>query len=180
MDIKTFLTKERIIWHDRFVPSMIAAVAVLIITFILQFSGFDIVLLTSISASLVILTSQKLHHLTILGTAIYSYILASVVGFSFLLLKQSISLSIITTSFITIITISILIYMFDIVHPPSVGIALGIIYYSGSVFNLIFTLVITLIMFIIVKIIMYLYYDHLKIKFLHHEFLIWKKKFLRK
>lgn len=180
MDIKTILTKERMIWHDRFVPSMIAAVAVLIITLILQFSGFDIVLLTSISASLVILTSQKLHHLTILGTAIYSYILASVVGFSFVFLKQSISLSITTTSFMTIIVISILIYMFDIVHPPSVGIALGIVYYSGSTFNLLFTLFITLIMFIFVKVIMYIYSEDLKIKFFHHEFMIWEKKFLRK
>tara|TARA_Y100000310_G_C20390163_1_gene672354 strand:+ start:241 stop:783 length:543 start_codon:yes stop_codon:yes gene_type:complete len=179
MNWKQLIKKEREVWHDRFIPSLIAAGAVLIITFILQLSGFDIVLLTSISASIVILTSKEWHRLTVAGTTIYAYIVATVIGFIFLTIEQNFNLSVVVISFLTICTITLAIYMLNIFHPPAVGIALGIVLYKGTALSLVLVLVITILMFIIVKFFMYMYYKHLKFSQFHHEFLIWEKKWFK-
>ena len=70
MNIFQIFNKEKEVWHERFIPSIVAATGVLIITLIMQMKGFDIVLLTSISASLVILTNKQKHQLTVIGTTI--------------------------------------------------------------------------------------------------------------
>ena len=148
-----FVEHERQIWHDRFFPSLIAALAVLIITLVLQRSGFDIVLLTSIASSIVILTNKYKNRLTMLGTAIYSYIIAAVVGFIFLSIERFFNLSIVPISFLTIVTITLLIYLLDVFHPPAVGIALGIVVYQGTAINLLLILAVTFLVFFVIKII---------------------------
>ena len=84
MTVKSFLKKEKRVWHERFVPSFITAIAVASIALFLKFRGSNIVLVTSLAASLIILTHKFRHKLTILGTVFYSYFLAAVVGFIFL------------------------------------------------------------------------------------------------
>jgi hypothetical protein len=179
MSFHDLIQKERAVWHDRFIPSMIAAFAVFVITLVLQFSGFDIVLLTSISASIVILTSEKWHRLTVLGTSFYAYLLGYMVGFLFRWVNMQFQPSLAVLSFLTISTITLLIYMVNVFHPPAVGIALGIVLYQGSMANLLFILLVTIVLFIIVKGFMYFYYEHLKWKKFHREFMVWEKKLFK-
>jgi hypothetical protein len=179
MDWRLFVRKEEEIWHERFFPSLIAAGAVFLITLILQIGGFDIVLLTSISASIVILTSQAWHKLTVLGTTFYAYFLAIVTGFFFKYIHVTFELNLATISFLTICTVTLAIYLLNIFHPPAVGIALGIVLYAGSVNTLVSILSFTFAVFILVKGAMYTYYHHLKWKHFHHEFLTWNKKLFK-
>jgi len=179
MTLKQIIKKERKVWHDRFIPSMVAAGVVLIMTLLFQWSGFDIVLLTSISASIVILTSKEKHRLTVAGTAIYSYLVAAIIGFIFLAVQQKWQLDISILAFITISLIVLAMYMLNIFHPPAVGIALGIILYSGPINILLLILVFTFAMFVLVKVIMYAYYKGLVLKEFHHEFLVWDKKLFK-
>lgn len=180
MDIHKFIQKEREIWHDRFVPSIIAAIAVLIITIVLQKSGFDIVLLTTIASSIVILTNQHIHKLTVIGTTIYAYIVATLVGLLFIYLRERFVLSTPAVSFLTITTITLVIYLFNVFHPPAVGIALGIVLYKGTLVSLLFILSITIVLFVVLKMVMYMYYEHLHLAKFQNEFLIWKRRIFTK
>ncbi len=180
MNWRGLINKEEEIWHERFIPSLVAGGTIFLITLLLEHRGFDIVLLTSISASLVILTSQYQHRLTVLGTAIYSYLVAAFVGFTLRWVLIHYQLGLAMVSFLAIVSITLIIYLLNIVHPPAVGIALGIVLYQGEMSNLLIIFGLTFLMFFVVKFVMYFYSSKLVISKFHHEFLIWEKKLFRK
>ncbi|MCK4589998.1 MAG: hypothetical protein KAT77_06140 [Nanoarchaeota archaeon] len=170
MNFKQFIKKERQLWHDRFFPGILAALAIAILAFFFEFSGHDIVLLTSIAASIAIITHKHPHKLVILGTTYYSYFLAIVIGFILFFIKQKFIISLPILIFIGVLGSLLIIYALNFFHPPAIGITVGIIIYGKSIFNLFIILALTLLLFFLLKILMYFYYNHLDIRKFKQEF----------
>ena len=58
MSLQRFINKERLIWHKRFIPSLIAGIAVGIITFFFEMTASNIVMFASLGASAAIITIE--------------------------------------------------------------------------------------------------------------------------
>lgn len=170
MNFRQFLKKERQLWHKRFFPGLLAALAISILTFFLEFTGYDIVLLTSIAASIAIITHKHPQKLVLLGTTYYSYFLAILIGFILFFVRNTTSISLAPLIFIGVLASLLTIYIFNYFHPPAIGITVGIIIYEKTVTNLIIILVLTLILFFLLKILLYFYYHHLHVRNFKQEF----------
>ncbi len=151
MDFHKWLKRRRTIWHERFIPSLIAGLAVAILTFFFSMTTSNLVLFSCLGASAAILTHYKVNKINILSTVILSYFLALIVSSltSALSVLFNFSLNIEVMIAVTLTTMGL--YLFDIFHPPSVASSIAFLTYA-------------------------FYYERLEMKKFHHEFLMFSKK----
>tara|TARA_Y100000310_G_C20664169_1_gene806521 strand:+ start:207 stop:770 length:564 start_codon:yes stop_codon:yes gene_type:complete len=172
-----FFKKERAVWHKRFVPSLIAGIAVAIITLFFEMTASNIVMFASLGASAAIITQKYVHKLTILRTVIESYLIALVVSLVvlFLLHQFSFSFSIAVLLAVTLVTLAI--YLGDAFHPPAISAALSFILLDGNVWDTLLIFFSVIVLLIIVKLLTYIfYYEHLELNKFHHEFKKFEKE----
>jgi hypothetical protein len=172
MDFKKLVSKERQIWHRRLVPSIIAGVAVAIITLFFKFTASNIVLFSSLGASAAILTHDRIHRMNILRTVISSYFLALIISMIITWISNYFNL-ILPLQVLFVVTFSLLsLYMFNIFHPPAVAASLAFLIFEGTLIERSWIFMSVVILLIIIKVLTYMFYsDKLDLKkFLHLEF----------
>ncbi len=166
MSLINFLKKERTVWHKRFIPSLIAGIAVAIITFFFKMTASNIVMFASLGASAAILTHKQVHKLTILRTTIISYLIALIVS----LIVSFLPISFPIAALIVVTTTILGLYLFDVFHPPAISAALAFIMMKGGVWEDLVIFLAVIILLIIVKILAYMfYYEHLNLKRIFQE-----------
>jgi len=166
MSLIDYLKRERTIWHKRFVPSLIAGIAVAIITFFFEMTASNIVMFASLGASAAILTHKHINKLTILRTTIISYLIALII--SLIVSYFPISFPIAALIVVTITTIGL--YLFNVFHPPAISAALAFIMINGGVWEDVVIFIAVIILLIIVKVLTYaFYYENLEMKKLFQE-----------
>ena len=167
MSLIDYLKKERTIWHRRFIPSLIAGIAVAIITFFFEMTASNIVMFASLGASAAILTHKQIHKLTILRTMIFSYLIALII--SLIVSHLPVSFPVAALIVVTITTISL--YLFDVFHPPAISAALAFIMINGGIWEDVAIFIAVIILLIIVKLLTYaFYYENLEMKKFFKEF----------
>ncbi len=167
MNIKKIFKKERKIWHEHFIPGVLAGVLVALISEFFKMSGSNIALFASIGASAVILTHEYRHHLTMLRTIIGSYILAGLVGIGLLHVEIAHPVRI----GLAIIAITMILYSVNLFHPPAISAGLAILLYDRELLSLVYVLLVTLAAFIILRFFIYVFRHRLEVKEFMHEFL---------
>lgn len=170
MKWKSFIKKERRIWHRHFLPSFVAAALVAVISVILEFTLSNIILFASVGASAFILTNSKSHHLTKIHTATKAYVISGIVSLIIFLINQLLYLHLGINVFLSILVVGMALYLTDSVHPPAISASLAFIMLNkpaGSLL-LIFALVIALLIF--VRFITYTLSQDLKVKKFMKEF----------
>lgn len=172
MFITKFLTKERKIWHRRFGPSLIAGIAVAIITFFFEMTASNIVMFASLGASAAILTHKYIHKLTILRTVILAYFIGLIVSLGTVYITQSINLTFSMTALIVVTLTTLCLYLFDVFHPPAVSAALAFIMMeNGGLREDLAIFFSVIILLILIKVLTYIfYYENLEMHKLKQEF----------
>ena len=158
MSIKDLLKEERTIWHKRFIPSLIAGVAVAIITFFFDMTASNIVMFASLGASAAILTHKYVHKLTILRTVIVAYVLALVVSIIVIYVGSYFNLSFSILALIAITLAVLLMYLFDVFHPPAASATLSFIMIDGGIKEDLIIFFAVIILLIIIKVLTYVFY----------------------
>ncbi len=158
--------KEREVWHDHFVPGVVAGVVLAVITAFFRLTGSNVALFASIGASAVILTHKYRHKLTVLRTVLLSYILSGLVSVGIAQLPSPVSVKV----FLAIFLVTMLLYSVDVFHPPAVSASLAVILYNRPLIELLYVLLVTLAMFVTVRYIIYVYHEHLTPKEFFKEF----------
>lgn len=166
MDIKQLVKRERIIWHQHFIPGLLAGFMVALISIFFRLSGANIALFASIGSSAVILTHKYRHHLTMLRTVLGSYLIAGLTSIALMHLPLQRALRI----FLVVLLATMLLYSFNIFHPPAVSAALAVVLADRNLDQLLVFLIATMAAFIIVRLIMYLLHEHLSLAEFFHEF----------
>ena len=168
-----FWTKHRkYLWHEHFTPSIIAGVVVAIIISFFNITISNVVLFGSVGASAFILTNVQSHHLTKLHTTIKAYILAIILSVAIYYVAKLFTLPIGVYAFILIFLISILLVLFNSVHPPAVSAALSFLIMDTNPINLLYLFVSVLVLFILVRFATYVFSQHLPVKEFMQEFKI--------
>ena len=114
MKLREFVKKERLIWHKRFIPSLIAGVAVAILTIFFQMTAHNVVMFASLGASAAILTHKFIHRLTILYTVIFSYLVALLVSLPIFYLIKGFPYSFPLSILIAVTMTTLILYLFNI------------------------------------------------------------------
>ena len=171
MSFLSFLKKERLIWHRRFIPSLIAGVAVAIICFFFKMTVPNIVMVTSLGASAAILTHKYVHKLTILRTVIAAYLIALVVGLSVLFFVHHYSLSFPWAALIAVSLTTLIMYLGNVFHPPGVSASLSFLMFDTGFWETITIFFAVIVLLIIIKLLTYaFYYEHLEMNKFKQEF----------
>ena len=171
MSFQDWVKKERTIWHKRFVPSLVAGIAVALITLFFEMTAPNVVLLASLGASAAILTHRHIHRLIILRTVIFAYLIALVVSLLIEYLGRLFQLPFSLLILLTVTFVTIAIYMFNAFHPPVVAASLSFIMFEGGFWELVMIFVSVLILLVLIKLLTYtFYYENLKIKRFMYEF----------
>ncbi len=181
MPFLNFIKKERLIWHKRFIPSLIAGLAVAVITLFFKMTASNIVMFASLGASAAILTHKYVHRLNILYTVIFSYLIALMVSLPVFFMIQGFPFSTPISILIAVTLTTIISYLFNIFHPPAISASIAFLLIGGTMKERFLVFVSVIILLIIIKFLTYcFYYKKLDIKKFHNEFIFWKKKYIKK
>ena len=171
MSLKKFIKKERLIWHKRFIPSLIAGIAVAIITFFFKMTASNIVMFASLGASAAILTHKQIHRLTILRTVIFSYLISLFISGITLYFIHHYTISFSLAALIAVTLATLTMYLADVFHPPAVSAALAFVLLDGGFWETIVIFIAVIILLIIIKLLTYaFYYEHLEMDKFMREF----------
>ncbi|MBT4805278.1 hypothetical protein HON71_03845 [Candidatus Woesearchaeota archaeon] len=171
MSFPDFLKKERLIWHKRFIPSLIAGMAVAIITFFFEMTASNIVMFASLGASAAILTHKQIHKLTILRTVIISYLISLIISGFILYLVHHYSLSFPIVALIAVTLATLTMYLANVFHPPAISAALAFVLLDGGFWETVIIFFSVIILLIIIKILTYaFYYENLEMDKFMQEF----------
>jgi len=177
MSISDYLKKERKIWHRRFVPSLIAGMAVAILTVFFQMTAHNVVMFASLGASAAILTHKFIHRLNILYVVIFSYLVALLVSLPIFYLVKDFSYAFPTSILIAVTMTTLILYLLNIFHPPAISASIAFLLIQDSLTERILIFGSVIVLLIIIKLLTYFfYYENLTLKKFHHEFMFWKKK----
>ncbi|MBT6774338.1 HPP family protein [Candidatus Woesearchaeota archaeon] len=171
MSLQRFINKERLIWHKRFIPSLIAGIAVAVITFFFEMTASNIVMFASLGASAAILTHKQIHKLTILRTVIFSYLISLSISGIILFIIHHYTLSFSIAALIAVTLATLTMYLADVFHPPAVSAALAFVLLDGGFWETIVIFFSVIILLIIIKLLTYaFYYEHLEMDKFMQEF----------
>jgi len=132
MSFSEWLKKERLVWHKRFIPSLIAGISVALISLFFSITTTNVVLFASLGSSAVILTHKQIHKLGILRTVIISYFIALIVSLVLKLLLQKFDFSFSVAFLVAVTLTTLIIYLADVFHPPAVAASLAFIMMDSS------------------------------------------------
>ncbi len=169
--IDKFLKKEKILWHNHFIPSLISGVIIGVVFFLWELTTSNIILFASICASAVILANTKSHHLFKLRTVILSYLFSGFFAYFVYLFNHHVyDLHISLSIFILIFLIALLQYLLNIVHPPAISASISFILLERSADSLIYAFIIMVPTFILIRLFVYLFSQNLTIREFWNEF----------
>ena len=168
--LKSFLKKERILWHNHFWPSICAALVVAVIFYFLEESVGNLILFSSVGASAVILMNRHSHHLTKLFTALSSYLIAIIVGSFFYFLNSKFTFSVPIELFLVIFISSILMFLLNSFHPPAVAAVVGFILIEASIISLAWLFLLIAILLVSIRFVAYVLFESLSLREFGREF----------
>lgn len=163
MDYRALIAKEREVWHDHFIPGLVAGIVVALITAFFSLTGSNVALFASIGASAVILSHKYRHRLTILRTAVVSYMLSGAISLGVAQLSAPQSIKV----FLAIFAVTMVLYSANVFHPPAVSAGLAVVLYRRPLVELVYELGATMLLFVVIRFILYLSHEHLHL----HEFI---------
>lgn len=170
MQFKKFIAKEKILWHRHFLPSLLTALVVAVLSFLYEYSTSSVVLFASVGASATILTHSRSHHLTKLHTTITAYLIAIIISLLIYFLNSAIPLANSVNIFILIFMVSLSLFLFNAVHPPAIGASISFILRKGGVDELIYLFSAVVLLLIAVRFLTYILSQHLSVKEFEKEF----------
>ncbi|MBW2987654.1 HPP family protein [Candidatus Woesearchaeota archaeon] len=170
MQVSKWIKKERRLWHKHFVPSLIAGIAVAILTLLFEFNAFNVVLFASVGASAVILANIHTHHLTKLRTTIIAYVISIIVSIFVFLLNILRPFDLAVNLFLVIFGIAILLYLFDSFHPPAITAGASFILLERPVVDLVYLIMAIIVLLVLVRFFAYVFSQHLPMKQFYKEF----------
>lgn len=170
MNLEKFIKKEKILWHNHFIPSFLAGLAAFIVSILYQLTVANIVLFASVGASAAILTNNRSHHLTKLHTTITAYLIAIIVSSAVYYLNRVISLPISLNIFLLVFLVALFLYLSNTFHPPAITASLSFMLLERPLMELIILFSEILVMLVIVRFISYVMSQHLSVKEFISEF----------
>jgi hypothetical protein len=170
MDFKGFINRRKSMWHKHFLPSLLAAIVVAIISFLYEVTISNIILFASVGASAIILTNSKSHHLTKLHTVVISYVICIVVSMMVYVINIFILLHMSVNIFLLVFLVGILLFLFNVFHPPAITASLSFILLQRPAVDLVYLFVAIIILLIIVRIATYKLSQHLSLRKFLNEF----------
>lgn len=181
MSFTSWLTKERAVWHRRFIPSLVAGLAVALVTIFFEMTTSNIILFASLGASAAILTHKYVHRLSILRTVLLSYLVALLLSIAVLFFIRRFSLPAWLSVLLTVTSVTLGIYLFNVFHPPAVGASLSFITFEGSTREMLIVFFSVLVLLVLIKLLTYVfYYENLQLRKFKQEFRkLERKGFLR-
>ena len=158
MFLENFFKRERLIWHKRFVPSLIAGLAVAIITLFFKMTASNIVMFASLGASAAVLTHKQIHRLTILRTVISSYLISLITSGVVLFLIHKYSLFFPVAALIAVTLATLTMYLANTFHPPAISAALAFVLLDGGFWETVIIFFAVIVLLIVVKLLTYVFY----------------------
>lgn len=171
MNFKDVIQKEKEVWHQRFIPSLVAGVAVAIIALFFELSKGNIVMFASVGASAVILVHKERSHLTKLKTILLAYILASGVSLLIFYASYFLNAPLQIRILVSVTLTSFLLYSFDVFHPPAVSAGISFLIFHRPVSELMALISSVLMLFILVRLSMYVFSQRFTLREFVYEFL---------
>lgn len=170
MDFKKFIKREKVLWHRHFIPSVIAGLAVALISFVYQITVSNIVLFASVGASAAILTNTRSHHLTRLRTTILAYIISIIISSFVYLINLFIPLHISINIFLLVFLVGLFLVLLNTFHPPAITASLSFILLERPVVDLIYLFIAIIVLFVVIRLLTYTLSQHLSVKEFFKEF----------
>lgn len=165
-----FMCQEKTLWHKHFIPSLIAAIAMLTVALFTTFTPADMILFASFGATATVLTHMKKHHLTKLHTVLISYSLALISGFIVYFINLSYDISLPLDIFITVFLTSIGMMALNSFHPPAVGAGISFFLSNVKMAQTLHIISGALILFLIIRFLTYVLSKHLPLSEFYKEF----------
>lgn len=160
----------RVIWHNHFLPALIAGIGVFIVALLFEMNSANILMFASVGASAITISHKYRHHLTTLRTVILAYIASCIVSLFIGAMGANLGLSIPVQALVVVTSVSAAILYFNVFHPPAVSASLSFIMYNRNPSELVFLLVSIILLMIVIRIFVYVWYEHLSLKDFVHEF----------
>ena len=170
MNLNRFLKKERLLWHNHFIPSFIAGGVVALIALVYELTISNVILFASVGASAAILTNSKSHHLTKLYTVISAYFIAIILSLLIFTINKYYPLPTAFNLFILVSVTSLALFLLNSFHPPAISASISFILLQGPVIDLLYLFLAIIILLVIIRLITYI----VLMKFSFKEF---KKEF---
>ena len=170
MDFKKWMKRKRILWHNHFIPSLIAAVVVAVLSFLYNLTISNIILFASVGASAIILTNTRSHHLFKLKTIITAYFIAIIISSLVYLLNTIVTLHTSINLFLLIFLVGFSLFLFDASHPPAIASSISFILLDRPLIYLIYLFFAIMMLLVILRFITYVASPKLSIKDFYKEF----------
>jgi len=170
MNLKRLLKRERLLWHRHFIPSVLAGLAVALVSLIYQITVSNIVLFASVGASAAILTNTRSHHLTKLRTTILAYMVSIIISSMVYALNFFLPLHISVNIFLLVFLVGLFLFLLNVFHPPAITASLSFILLERPVFELIYLFFAIIILLIIVRLLTYTISQRLSLREFLKEF----------
>lgn len=165
------------VWHKRFIPSLITGISIAIITFFFEITASNIVMFASLGASAAILTHKYINRLNILRTVIISYLIALTFSVIIYIVNLYYPMPFPINALLAVTLTTLSLYLFNVFHPPAISASLAFLLLHGSLINRFLVFGSVLVLLIIVKVLTYaFYYEHLEMHKLYLEFKKLEKK----
>lgn len=170
MDFDQWMKRERLLWHNHFIPSVFAGLIVAFLAYLYELTLPNIVMFASVGASVTILTHTHSHHLTRLYTAILAYFIASLLSALVYILKSYVETAIYVDIFLVIFLVNLGLFLFNVFHPPAVGASLAFILFHQRIADLAYLFIAIVIALIVVRFFTYIFSQHLSVTEFVKEF----------
>ncbi|MBT3691427.1 hypothetical protein HOG16_04255 [Candidatus Woesearchaeota archaeon] len=170
MNFDKIIKREKILWHNHFIPSLLAGLLVGLITFLYQATLSNILLFSSVGASALILTNSKSHHLTKLRTTIISYFITIIISLGVYYLNKLIVVPLYLNIFLLVFLIGIVMFLANSFHPPAVAAGIAFIVLDRGVIELLYLFFYIIVLLILIRFLVYTLSQHLSVKEFRKEF----------
>ena len=170
MNFDKIIKREKILWHNHFIPSLLAGLLVGLITFLYQATISNILLFSSVGASALILTNSKSHHLTKLRTTIISYFITIIVSLGVYYLNKLVVVPLYFNIFLLVFLIGIVMFLANSFHPPAVAAGIAFIVLDRGVIELLYLFFYIIVLLILIRFLVYTLSQHLSVKEFRKEF----------
>ena len=170
MNFDKIIKREKILWHNHFIPSLLAGLLVGLITFLYQATISNILLFSSVGASALILTNSKSHHLTKLRTTIISYFITIIISLGVYYLNKLIVVPLYLNIFLLVFLIGIVMFLANSFHPPAVAAGIAFIVLDRGVIELLYLFFYIIVLLILIRFLVYTLSQHLSVKEFRKEF----------
>lgn len=121
------IMEKRRLWHNYFIPSLIAAIATATVAYVFEKTLSGVILFASLGASAFILTNSKPEQLTSLKTTIIAYTIAVLISMLVYPLGSIFNITLSIQIFLLVFLVGIFLYTFNAIHPPAISGSLAFI-----------------------------------------------------